>query len=151
MLRGAKAMVPAIFLLTLAWSIAAVCNEMLGTGVVISRLVNHSHLGATAVPCLLFLVASALAFSTGAGCNHLAHVVTQLPYVIAVGIACAFGYAAAGVARSLGLGYLGILLSMLAVSFALLVVEFLFLPRMFPGKVAAARLRAARRSRKPVL
>ncbi len=34
--------------------------------------------------------------STGAGCNHLRHVATQMPYAVATAVACFCGYLAAG-------------------------------------------------------
>lgn len=39
--------------------------------------------------------------STGAGCNHMDHVTTQIPYVILVGVCCIIGYLVAGFTKSL--------------------------------------------------
>ncbi|MDD3242932.1 MAG: Na+/H+ antiporter NhaC family protein, partial [Eubacteriales bacterium] len=39
--------------------------------------------------------------STGAGCNHLDHVSTQLPYVLTVGVCCLVGYLVAGFTNNL--------------------------------------------------
>lgn len=39
--------------------------------------------------------------STGAGCNHIDHVSTQIPYVLVVGISSCIGYIIAGFTRSL--------------------------------------------------
>lgn len=39
--------------------------------------------------------------STGAGCNHIDHVSTQIPYVVVVGICCFIGYLIAGFTRNL--------------------------------------------------
>ena len=39
--------------------------------------------------------------STGAGCNHMDHVSTQIPYVAVVGICCLIGYLVAGFTRNL--------------------------------------------------
>lgn len=39
--------------------------------------------------------------STGARCNHLEHVTTQIPYVILVGVCCIVGYLIAGFTKSL--------------------------------------------------
>lgn len=41
--------------------------------------------------------------STGAGCNHIDHVTTQIPYVILVGACCIVGYLIAGFTKSLSL------------------------------------------------
>lgn len=39
--------------------------------------------------------------STGAGCNHIDHVSTQIPYVLVVGVSCLVGYIIAGFTRQL--------------------------------------------------
>ena len=40
--------------------------------------------------------------STGAGCRHHNHVVTQMPYALLVGSLCALGYLIAGYVRLAG-------------------------------------------------
>ncbi len=39
--------------------------------------------------------------STGAGCNHIDHVSTQIPYVVLVGVCCFIGYLIAGFTQNL--------------------------------------------------
>ena len=56
--------------------------------------------------------------STGACCNHIDHVSTQLPYVLLVGGCCLIGYIAAGITKSLVLSFgtaFGLLLVLLVV------------------------------------
>ena len=51
--------------------------------------------------------------STGAGCQHIEHVSTQLPYVAVVGLSCLVGYIVAGFTQNLWLtlsGSLGLLI-----------------------------------------
>ena len=62
---GIKAMVPAIIILTLAWTIAAVCKGMLNTGDFISSLVRDSAMPVSFIPAILFLAACGIAYSTG--------------------------------------------------------------------------------------
>lgn len=57
--------------------------------------------------------------STGAGCNHIDHVSTQIPYVLVVGVNCFIGYLVAGFTKSL--------LLTLAVSIILLAASLIFL------------------------
>jgi Na+/H+ antiporter NhaC len=62
---GIKAMVPAIIILTLAWSIAGVCRNMLGTGIYVASLVNESNMPVAIIPAIMFIVACLISFSTG--------------------------------------------------------------------------------------
>lgn len=41
--------------------------------------------------------------STGAGCNHIDHVSTQIPYALTVGACCILGYIVAGITKNLPL------------------------------------------------
>lgn len=67
--------------------------------------------------------------STGAGCNHLDHVATQVPYTVTVAIACFIGYIIAGFTSGLAFGIT--LAITLAVSFGLLLVMLLVLPKVW--------------------
>jgi Na+/H+ antiporter NhaC len=70
--------------------------------------------------------------STGAGCNHIDHVATQIPYALTVAAACFVGYIVAGFTAGLGFGVsVGITLP---VSLALLFAALFILPRALPAK-----------------
>lgn len=141
---GIKAMVPALTILVLAWSIGDVAG-MVGTGDFVAGIVSEA-LPLWLIPLSIFLVSAFMAFSTGtswgtfaimmpigvpvavvtgidpamciaavlggaimgdhcspisdttvlsstgAGCNHIDHVNTQLPYAILATIVSAVGY-----------------------------------------------------------
>ncbi len=145
---GVRAMIPAMMILILAWSLSAVCRYMIGTGVFISHLVEVSGVSLEILPAFIFLIAAMLSFSmgtawgtfgillpivlsiceaeggaavllismgatlagsvfgdhcspisdttilssTGAGCQHLVHVSTQLPYAVLVAGVSFIGY-----------------------------------------------------------
>lgn len=59
--------------------------------------------------------------STGASCNHIDHVSTQIPYVMVVGVCCLIGYIVAGITANLFLT--------LGVSILCLMVLLIFLHR----------------------
>ena len=148
---GAKSMVGAFIILTLAWTISGVCRDLLSTGEFVGNLVAASHMPAQIIPAIVFLVAGGLAFamgtswgtfgilipivtlicgaaapelvtaalaatlagavfgdhcspisdttilsSTGAGCPHMDHVSSQIPYTLVVAGCCFVGYLIAG-------------------------------------------------------
>ncbi len=64
--------------------------------------------------------------STGAGCNHIDHVSTQIPYAITVAICCAIGYIVAGFTRNVFLT--------LGTAIILLIVALTVLHRITVGK-----------------
>ncbi|MDR2069843.1 MAG: Na+/H+ antiporter NhaC family protein [Treponema sp.] len=68
--------------------------------------------------------------STGAGCPHMDHVATQIPYALTVAAACCIGYVAAGITASLGYG-ISIAVT-LFISIAVLAALLLVLPRLLP-------------------
>jgi Na+/H+ antiporter NhaC len=69
--------------------------------------------------------------STGAGCNHISHVATQIPYALTVAAVCFAGYIIAGLTAPLGFGAsIGITLP---VSLALLCGLLIALPKLMPG------------------
>lgn len=162
--RGFKAMVPAILILSLAWTLSGICSEdYLNAGGFVSHLVSDNQLAHAILPPVFFLVALGLAFatgtswgtfgilipiaaaifgdmgsqfltitvaavlagavcgdhvspisdttilaSTGADCNHIEHVSTQLPYAMLVAICCLVSYVIAGITANgwlaLGIG-----------------------------------------------
>ncbi len=160
--EGFKAMVPAILILTLAWTLSGVCGEgYLNAGGYVSTLVSNSNIAVGILPAVFFLIALGLAFatgtswgtfgilipiavavfpdqianmlvftvaailagavcgdhvspisdttilaSTGADCDHLEHVSTQMPYALLVA-GCSFvGYIIAGLS---GNGWIGLI------------------------------------------
>ncbi|MBD5560934.1 MAG: Na+/H+ antiporter NhaC family protein [Clostridia bacterium] len=63
---GFKAMVPAILILTFAWTLSGVCStDYLDAGGFVSQLVRDNELANTILPPAFFLIAMGLAFATG--------------------------------------------------------------------------------------
>ena len=62
--HGIKSMTPAMLILTLAWSISAVCSD-LGTAGYLSGLLQQAGVGAAWLPLIIFVLAAVIAFSTG--------------------------------------------------------------------------------------
>lgn len=153
--EGFKAMVPAILILTFAWTLSGVTN-LLGADVYVAGILADKAESLNCfLPAVLFLVAFGLAFSTGtswgtfgvllpiivpilptdseiliiaissclagavcgdhcspisdttimastgAQCNHLSHVATQIPYVLFVAAVSFVGYILAGFIQSI--------------------------------------------------
>ena len=187
--RGVKTMVPALIILTLAWTISGVCRDLLNTGAVVSHWVVVCRMPLMLIPTVLFIVAGLLSFSTGtswgtfgilipiglsiaaeidpgmnilvlssilagsvlgdhcspisdttilsstgAGCNHISHVATQLPYALLVGFVCVIGYLVAGGLRQFGAVSWTVVGITWAVSFTLLIVLLIVLPMVWNGK-----------------
>ena len=66
LVEGFKAMVPAILILTLAWTLSGLCRaEYLDAGGFVGNLVGGSTMAMGLMPAILFLVALGLAFATG--------------------------------------------------------------------------------------
>ena len=64
--EGFKAMVPAIMILTLAWTLSGVCSEdYLNIGGYVSSIVNGDSMVSVLMPAIFFLIALGLAFATG--------------------------------------------------------------------------------------
>ena len=152
--NGFKAMVPAILILTFAWTLSAM-TSLLGADVFVAGLVENSAAGFRIfLPAVIFLVALGLAFSTGtswgtfgilipiivsvmgptgemlilsisaclagavcgdhcspisdttimastgAQCDHVSHVTTQLPYALTVAAVSVVSYIIAGAVQS---------------------------------------------------
>jgi Na+/H+ antiporter NhaC len=165
--EGIKSMLPAIYILILAWMIGSIIST-LKTGEYLATLVDNASIGASLLPLLFFLIASIMALSTGtswgtfgimlpiaadvtvitdmnmllptlaavlagsvfgdhcspisdttilsstgAGSNHIDHVVTQLPYAFIAAIAASIGY--------LILGFLGYVVMAIAVTLIILI------------------------------
>ena len=161
---GIKAMLPAVFILILAWGLTDLIDK-LDTGLYLSDVVAQANLPIAFLPVIMFVLAGLMAFSTGtswgsfgilmpiagkimldaspelllpalaavlagavfgdhcspisdttilsstgAGCNHIDHVTTQLPYaLISAGIAAA-GYVMLGITGSVWIGLISVIL-----------------------------------------
>ncbi len=172
---GVKSMASANVILVLAWTLGAICSDVLCTGEYVKQIVLESSFPIAIIPAVIFVVAAFLSFSTGtawgtfgilipivveiaasaapelmvvslaatlagsvfgdhcspisdttilsstgAGCNHIAHVSTQMPYAMLVA-ACSFvGYLVAGFTDSnLAFSLGAAVLTMLAAVFML--------------------------------
>lgn len=174
--EGFKAMVPAILILTFAWTLSGVTN-LLGADVFVAGILAEKAQSLNRfLPCVLFIVAFGLAFSTGtswgtfgvllpivvpilpidseiliiaissclagavcgdhcspisdttimastgAQCNHLSHVTTQIPYVFFVGVISFLGYILAGFIQSV---------AVLPISIAVLIMALALYKKIF--------------------
>ena len=64
--EGVKSMVPAMVILTLAWTIGGICRDgYLDTGSYVGHLIQTSSFPQQLLPAVVFVAAAALAFSTG--------------------------------------------------------------------------------------
>lgn len=157
---GVKSMMPAVLILTFAWAITSLIDQ-LGTGVYLGNVVAKSSLNISFLPAIIFIVAGLMAFatgtswgsfgillpiagqivaatdmtmllptmaavlagavfgdhcspisdttilsSTGAGCNHIDHVITQLPYALTAAAISGAGYIVVGLTHSTIFGLL---------------------------------------------
>ncbi len=165
--EGFKAMVPAILILTFAWTLSGVCgDEYLQIGTYVKGVINNSSLPHAIIPGIFFLVSLFLGFSTGtswgtfaillpivcaifnseatnimilsmssvmagavcgdhispisdttilsstgAQCNHIEHVNTQMPYALLVAGISFVCYLVGGFT---GNGYIGLILGLIA-------------------------------------
>jgi len=82
--RGVKTGLYAVLVLLLAWALAAVCKD-LGTGPVLVAAAGKS-MPVVLVPCVTFLIAAAVAFSTGTSWGTMAILIpTAVPVAHAAG------------------------------------------------------------------
>lgn len=168
---GVKTMVPAVMILSLAWTLSGICSsEYLDIGGYVASIMGENAMLASLLPLIFFAVATGLAFSTGtswgtfgilipiaiailsegdinkisitvaailagavcgdhispisdttilastgAQCQHIHHVSTQIPYALCVAACCAVGYLVGGLTWNgfLGLAVGGVLLILL--------------------------------------
>ena len=149
---GVKAMIPAIMILCLAWTLSGICSAdylniggSTGTswgtfGILLP--IACAVVGAENMNSLTIVTASILAgavcgdhvspisdttilASAGAQCHHINHVSTQIPYVLCVAACCFLGYLAAGITAN---GWVGT-----GVGFAALIVVLVILDRKNKG------------------
>ncbi|WP_026672003.1 Na+/H+ antiporter NhaC family protein [Alkalihalobacterium bogoriense] len=162
--QGIQSMLPAIYILILAWMIVDLIDQ-LETGTFLASIIEQSNFSVALLPVILFILAGIMAFSTGtswgtfglmlpiagqimvivepslllpslaavlagavfgdhcspisdttilsstgAGCHHIDHVVTQLPYAIIAAILSSVGYIVLGVTGSV---WFGLIISLL--------------------------------------
>lgn len=167
-IEGIKAMMPAIYILLLAWMIGSIIST-LQTGEYLAHLVETANINASMLPVIFFIVSGFMALatgtswgtfgimlpiaaevmsiadptliipslsavlagavfgdhvspisdttvlsSTGAGANHIDHVITQLPYALIVAGASIVGYILIGLTESLFLGLIATLIIIIA-------------------------------------
>lgn len=63
---GVKSMVPALIILTLAWTIGGICGEeYLNTGGFVGDLIVHNNVPVSIIPMVIFIAAAILSFATG--------------------------------------------------------------------------------------
>lgn len=171
--KGAKTMIPAMKILILAWTLGSIVSTHLEVGNYVVLLLEQYSIPLSILPCVLFLFAILLSFSTGsswgtfgilipivtsifgqgelglvyniaailagavagdhmspisdtsimastgANCDHLEHVQTQLPYAFIVVVSCFVGYLVIGFTTNLVLGF--------SISFLLLLIILLIL------------------------
>ncbi|HHX59520.1 MAG TPA: Na+/H+ antiporter NhaC family protein [Epulopiscium sp.] len=64
--QGVKSMVPAIMILSLAWTLSGICSaDYLNIGGYVGGVIGENMLIASLLPAILFVIAAGLAFSTG--------------------------------------------------------------------------------------
>lgn len=63
--EGVKTMVGPCVILVLAWGISGVCRDLLMTGNYVADLVQNSGIPVAILPCIVMVIAGALAFATG--------------------------------------------------------------------------------------
>ena len=152
---GVKAMIPAIMILCLAWTLSGICSaDYLNIGGYVKEVVGGNALVGSLMPALMFVIAAGLAFSTGtswgtfgillpivvpimqtgsemltitvaatlagavcgdhcspisdttimastgAQCDHINHVSTQLPYALTVAAVSAVNYVLAALIQN---------------------------------------------------
>ncbi len=186
--QGVKSMVPAIMILTFAWSLSHVCRDWIGTPEFVSGIVKSIAEGGGGsflirlLPAIIFLIAAFLSFSTGtawgtfgillpivtaifdgpnadmliaamgatlagsvfgdhcspisdttilsstgAKCDHIRHVSTQIPYAVFVAIICFIGYVAYGLTTGVTTGpWLMLLVAFGIFAAALAVIHFMY-------------------------
>src|SRR5699024_11987898 len=78
--EGIKTMIPAIYILLLAWMIGSIIGT-LKTGEYLAQLVHDASLGSSVLPLLFFLFAGLMALATGASWGTLGIMITIAPEV----------------------------------------------------------------------
>lgn len=171
--EGCRAMIPAILILSFAWTLSGVCSaDYLDIGSYVSNIVSQHLSLQFIIPAAFFAISLGLAFatgtswgtfailvpiavavfsdgdmlvlsvaatlagavcgdhispisdttimsSTGASCNHIDHVSTQIPYAMFVCIFCVIGYVLSGITQN---GWIGLAVSVVLMLATLTVI-----------------------------
>ncbi len=91
-LDGARAMMIAVTILVLAWSLSAVCEQLDTAGFLVS--VSHQVLSARLLPLVVFVLAAAISFATGTSWGTMA-ILMPLVYPLGVELPAAAGFSLA--------------------------------------------------------
>jgi Na+/H+ antiporter NhaC len=89
---GARAMVIAVTILILAWSLSAVCEQLDTAGFLVN--VSHQILSARLLPTVVFILAAAVSFATGTSWGTMA-ILMPLVYPLGLELPAAAGMSAA--------------------------------------------------------
>ncbi|WP_077327837.1 Na+/H+ antiporter NhaC family protein [Virgibacillus siamensis] len=174
--EGIKTMLPAIYILLLAWMIGSIIGT-LGTGEYLSQIVSDASISPSLLPFLFFAIAGIMALatgtswgtfgimlpiaaevtsitdvsmllpslaavlagsvfgdhctpisdttilsSTGAGSNHIDHVMTQLPYAVIAAVSASIGYLVVGFTDLVAVGLLASIIVIIATA---LLIQFM--------------------------
>ena len=84
-LQGFKMMVPAMTILTLAWTLGSFVSVQLEAGVFVQEMLNTYNIPLFILPPVLFLVATGLAFSTGTSWGTFAILIPIVTDIFASG------------------------------------------------------------------
>ena len=96
--EGFKAMVPAILILTFAWTLKAMTDSLGAKEYVASVIAGMS--GAVCGDHCSPISDTTIMASAGAQCNHMNHVSTQIPYVVLVAAISFVSYLVAGFVKN---------------------------------------------------
>jgi tetracycline resistance efflux pump len=172
LVEGIKAMLPAIYILLLAWMIGSIIST-LQVGEYLAQVVENANISTSLLPLIFFVISGFMALatgtswgtfgimlpiasnimliadtnllipslaavlagavfgdhcspisdttvlsSTGAGSNHIDHVLTQLPYAFIVAFASAVGYLIIGYTEHLLLGFVVTISLIIVITFS---------------------------------
>lgn len=149
--------IPVQLLAPIIFLIACVLSFSTGTawgtfGILIPIVISITEIAAPelTIPCLSATLAGSvfgdhcspisdttILASTGASCNHLAHVGTQAPYAITVAVCCFIGYFIAGFTASLGFAVSASI--SLGASLLCLIILLIILPKVWGADKVKAR------------
>ena len=139
--EGFKSMVPAILILTLAWTLSGVCSaDYLNIGGFVSGIlipIAVAVFGDSATTMLVMTVAACLSgavcgdhispisdttilASAGAQCHHIDHVSTQLPYALLVAAMSFVGFLVGGVTGS---GVIALIVGLVLLALTIFVIS----------------------------
>lgn len=106
-MAGARAMVIAVTILILAWSLSAVCEQLDTAGFLVT--ISHQILSARLLPMVVFILAAAVSFATGTSWGTMA-ILMPLVYPLGLELPIAAGLSA-GVATHIHLASISAVLA----------------------------------------